>query len=154
MPIWSEDGDYINPAHIVWISRAQTNRHGTECSVLHTIDGKTFRTIGQPDELADKNLSSIVQASPGYEFLHAYGEKPGDPYCYYDVEPIIAWRIGDQEPLPVTVSRAEELSNPHAIRYPDGRVYQSGDGFCLADLNRQAAEAKQREQARLKAVTP
>lgn len=115
---------YINPRHVIRVSRAGKNEHGAEQSTAHLIDGTTEIVIGDIMDIADR-LAQIIPAFPGFEYIYATEEER--TFVELGREPIIAWRCnGTDEPTPITASGVERGSNSGVILDPKGNVIQQG----------------------------
>ena len=112
-------------ARIATIGPEHDGRQGGVYRTITTVDGGTF-TIGAASPCLKNLLGTLVKADAGYELLTAG--------CYdgefsFSRHPIIAWRIGDREPEPITpsypFSRDDVIT---AVLCPDGKVYSFDAG--------------------------
>lgn len=115
---------YINPRHVIRVSRAGKNEHGAEQSTARLSDGTEETVIGSIDELTDE-FCQIIPAFPGFEYI--YATEDAGTFVELGREPIIAWRCnGTDEPTPITAGGAERGSNSGVILDPKGNVIQQG----------------------------
>jgi hypothetical protein len=141
MTIYTEKG-YVNPRHVIMVGAHNKGRGGFP---LHLTDGTIVTAYAEDNSEIAQHFGTVLSAREGWDLLITWIDGDSGRFLKYRHEPIIAWRIGDGDPNPITADGSERLSNPSAIRYPDGRVF-NGDANhedadeWLAQLNKDAAE--------------
>ena len=135
--------DLSQKINISEIVRLRDDERGITVAELR--DGTTVR-LRLSVELVVRAACPVVPAQSGFELLLAYLDNDGVSYCR---EPIIGWRVTDAcDPEPVVVdgwgfdSTSNAVATVVAIKYPDGRVVEQGNGDYASEAEWQAETEK------------
>ncbi|MEY9099059.1 hypothetical protein ABIA24_001968 [Sinorhizobium fredii] len=120
MFIETNDGDFINVAHIVSFrhgSRPMGEHHNSKFTTVKTAPGDFHKVYGHLD--AD-DFAPVIPSAPGFTILEFWAD---GMECGVHKSPVLAWRIS-QICLPMTCDDINE--NESAVLCPDGAVIEPG----------------------------
>jgi hypothetical protein len=114
--------EYVNPTAIVELTHRESDGIRTTYALMR--DGSTVPLFGRLDEIL-LSCCPAVAAAPGFERLLGYynDDDDADDQHWVRREPIVAWRITDDRPLPITPQmEGGENVMSEVIKYPGGRI--------------------------------
>lgn len=121
------DAHFINLDHVVSITRLQRGEYEFEFEfVFANGTTKLTKTKVDPSDGLPRG-EAVIPALPGWRVIVGAGRKNKFPFEVYDLEEIIAFRIGPDHARPITAETGDifhNLTQPHdcAIVSPQGEV--------------------------------
>jgi hypothetical protein len=111
-------GLIVNTDTIRSIKEGPAAENGRKSAEVTFTDG-TRKIVNQPVEHFDWCAGPIIPAPPGYSVIQAFPPEKEGEETTFAAYPVIAFRVTDREPLPVTPFG--KLDDHWALVWPDGR---------------------------------